>query len=152
MTAKTPPGDAPDRWYEDGLAFECTACGKCCRDHGEYAFVYVSSRDLTALLAETGLDEATFLERYCAEDDGWTVLKRNGDACIFLDDKGHCGVYRARPKQCATWPFWLDNLESRRVWEGPVKDCCPGIDQGPKRSADEALSIALENEAWYDED
>ena len=140
------------RWFEDGLAFECTACGKCCRDHGEYAYVYVSDRDLMALARELKMTEEAFLERYCTQEDGWTILRREGSACIFLNEKNQCDVYRARPKQCASWPFWVDNLKSRRVWEGPVKACCPGIDKGATTSADEVERIALETEAWYDEE
>lgn len=140
------------RWYEGGLAFECTACGKCCRDHGEYAYVYVSDRDLVGLARETGMSEEAFLAKYCAEEEGWTILRRTKSACVFLNDEGHCDVYRARPKQCATWPFWVDTLESRRVWEGPVKACCPGIDKGERVSADEIDRIARETEEWYADD
>jgi Fe-S-cluster containining protein len=50
-------------------------------------------------------------------------------ACAFLDENNRCKIYPVRPKQCATWPFWTENLE-RAAWEGPVKDCCPGIGKG----------------------
>jgi len=152
MTKQAPSDPKADpRWYADGLAFKCTACGACCRDHGEYAYVYVSDKDLQGLSAELRMDEDDFLDQFCDELDGWTILKRKEEACIFLEATGLCRVYKARPKQCATWPFWVDNLDSKRTWDGPVKECCPGIDSGVLTSADEIDRVARETEDWYEE-
>jgi Fe-S-cluster containining protein len=145
------PTPTDPRWYRDGLSFKCTACGKCCRDHGEYAFVYVSEKDLLGMTATLGMDEDDFLDKYCKDMDGWTVLKRSGEACIFLETTGICSVYEARPKQCATWPYWVDNLESRRKWEIDVEAFCPGIGRGDLDSPDEIDRIAAETESWYEE-
>ncbi|MDF1799359.1 MAG: YkgJ family cysteine cluster protein [Planctomycetota bacterium] len=145
-----PPQSAPERWYEPGLAFDCTACGRCCRDHGEYSYVYVSDKDLQGLSKHLGMTEEAFLEAYCREEDGWTILKRNGDACVLLEPSGLCGAYEARPKQCATWPWWVDNLASPKVWEVDVKGCCPGIGKGEVVPADEIDRIAEETEVWYE--
>ena len=158
-TPRTPPGDPaeapggdPRRWYEAGLAFRCTACGNCCRDHGEYAYVYVSDKDLQGLARHHDLSEEAFLASYCDEDEGWTILKRRGDACVLLGDDGLCTAYEARPKQCATWPFWVDTLRSERAWREEAKACCPGIDQGEVTPADTCERIALETEAWYEDE
>ena len=51
----------------------------------------------------------------------------NGD-CIFFKDRG-CIVYPLRPRQCRTFPFWPENLRSRRAWE-ELKDECPGVGKG----------------------
>ena len=157
-TPSPPPPDTSDaprtteRWYEDGLAFDCTACGRCCRDHGEYSYVYVSDKDLQGLTRAMGVTEQDFLKYYCDEDSGWTILKRNGDACILLGPTGLCSAYQGRPKQCATWPFWVDNLRSAQVWDEEVKTCCPGIGKGEIVPADECDRIAFETEQWYEED
>ena len=55
-----------------------------------------------------------------------------------------------RPKQCATWPFWEENLRDEARWKGPVGECCPGIGQGPLFSAEEVERQARETEAWYE--
>src|SRR5207248_8895996 len=37
----------PGPWYQDGLAFTCTRCGKCCT--GEPGFVWVTDDELAAI-------------------------------------------------------------------------------------------------------
>ena len=39
-------------------------------------------------------------------------------------------MYRTRPKQCRTWPFWPENM-NKKVWFGDVIKDCPGIGVGP---------------------
>jgi len=135
-------------WFHNGLRFECTNCGNCCRVHGDYAFVYLSEKDIDNISAYLGLGRKEFLDRHCKVLDGWVTLKFDQPACAFLTDDNRCGIYPVRPKQCATWPFFQENLV-REVWEGPVKDCCPGVDKGELRSAEEVQRIARENEEWY---
>ncbi|MEM7311210.1 MAG: YkgJ family cysteine cluster protein [Planctomycetota bacterium] len=132
------------------MRFECTQCGNCCRNHGEYAYVYLAATDVAAMSRRLKLAPKVFLERYCVLEDGMVSLRMDRPACPFLGEDNRCGVYEVRPMQCRTWPFWEENLK-RKVWKGPVKDCCPGIDQGPLTPADEVERIAAENEAWYEE-
>ena len=142
---------SPKPWYHKGLRFECTQCGNCCRNHGEYAFVYLTEADLKAIPKHLGLTRRVFERRYCTTADGWTSLRMDRPACPFLGEDSRCGIYPVRPKQCATWPFWEENLK-RSVWEGAVKDCCPGIGKGALVPAEEVRRIARETEAYYDED
>ena len=139
---------SPKSWYHKGLRFQCTACGNCCRNHGDYAFVYLAEADVAAIAAHLGLERKRFLAEYCRKEDGWITLRMDQPACRFLDAANRCSIYPVRPKQCATWPFWRENLE-RATWEGPVMECCPGIGTGPLVSADEVERIARENEEWY---
>ena len=138
-------------WYAKGLRFQCTQCGNCCRNHGEYAYVYLSSADVEAISAHLGLSRRAFLRRYCTRDRGWITLRMDQPACPFLGADNRCGVYPVRPKQCATWPFWQDNLE-RATWDGPVRETCPGIGRGPLHSREEIERTAAETEAWYERD
>ena len=149
---KTPPSPhtSSKPWYSKGLRFSCTQCGNCCRNHGEYAFVYLAARDVTAIAGHLGLPESLFLKRYCREVDGWITLRMDLPACPFLEEDNRCGIYPVRPKQCATWPFWEENLE-RATWDGPVKTCCPGIGAGTLVPAEQVERIARETEAWYTE-
>lgn len=140
----------PKPWYHNGLQFQCQRSGNCCKTHGEYAFVYLAEQDVTAIADRLRLDEDDFLERYCAEDDGYTILKIDQPECPFLEDGHRCGIYEVRPKQCASWPFWEENLKDQKRWEGPVRECCPGIGQGPHFSVEEVERIAAETEQWYE--
>ena len=139
-------------WYEKGLRFECTQCGNCCKNHGDYEFVYLTEVELKAIPEKLGISRKEFTERYCTKEPGsWWSLRMDAPACPFLGEDNSCGIYEVRPKQCQTWPFWEENLKED-VWKGPVKDCCPGLDSGKLTSAREAERIAAETEAWFEAD
>lgn len=135
------------RWYEEGLRFECQSCGNCCRNHGEYSYVYLSARDVAAISEQLSIPQEDLLHQYCEQEDGWIFLINSSDNCPFLK-KGGCKVYSVRPKQCATWPFWTENLRVQ-VWNGPVTKCCPGVGKGKLYSADEIDEIACQRDEWY---
>ena len=116
-------------WYDDGLRFECVPdCGQCCVNHDDYAYVYLEDGDAEALAAHLGIDDSEFRSRYTVREDGRTALRMDAPHCVFLDGR-RCGVYEARPTQCRTFPFWRENLSSRRVWKR-LRRFCPGIDRG----------------------
>lgn len=139
-------------WYHKGLRFECTQCGNCCHNHDEYAYVHLTEVELREIPAYLGLGRREFLARYCTKEPGsWVTLRMDAPACPFLGADRRCRIYPVRPKQCRTWPFWEENLE-RATWEGPVKDCCPGIDRGRLYAAEEVERIARETEDWFDPD
>ncbi len=137
---------APKPWYHKGLRFSCTRCGNCCRNGGEYAWVYVNAAEQKALARRLGVSRGEFLERWCEQDRGWVVLRMDRPACPFLGEDNRCTVYEDRPTQCRTWPFWRENLD-RKTWEGPVSERCPGIGTGPLVPADAIDRLAAENEA-----
>lgn len=141
---------SPKSWYSKGLRFECTQCGNCCRNHGDYSFVYLSDLDVARISEHLGLTEERFLAEHCQLVDGWVTLRMDEPACAFLLEDQRCAIYPVRPKQCATWPFWEENLEER-VWKGPVAECCPGIGRGDLVPAEEVERIARETEEWYGE-
>ncbi|MEW6072370.1 MAG: YkgJ family cysteine cluster protein [Planctomycetota bacterium] len=141
----------PKPWYETGLRFACTRSGRCCRNHGAYTRVYLARRDVAAIAAHLGLEPAAFLERYCRREDGWTILRMDRPACLFLAPGGECSIYPVRPKQCATWPFWSENLDPR-VWNASVAPFCPGVGRGRLHSRAEIERIARETDAWYEAD
>jgi Fe-S-cluster containining protein len=120
-------------WYAEGLQFECQEdCGRCCTNHGDYAYVYLEETDLHRLRRYFGLNREQFLERYTTVDDGFVVLRMDRPACPFLEGS-RCTVYEARPVQCRTFPFWEEHLRSRKAWNGTEK-FCPGINRGPIHS------------------
>jgi len=155
IVTSTPAKESETLWYKDGLRFGCIGCGGCCRTHGqddEYAFVYLSSKDVDTISAHLDLERIDFLNEHCKSDpDGWAYLSMVKGDCNFLDDEGRCRIYSVRPGQCDTWPFWTENLDRAR-WYGSVKDCCPGIGRGRLYTAEEIKKIADDRDAWYDDD
>lgn len=136
-------------WYSKGLQFECQSSGRCCSNHGDYSYVYLTDAEVEGLARELELSEADFLARWCTTEDGWTILRMDRPDCPFLTEERRCGVYPARPKQCSTWPFWTENLERER-WDGEVRKLCPGVGRGRLYSAEEIERLAAENDANID--
>ena len=133
-------------WYAEGLRFACQPdCGRCCSNHGDYTYVYLSEEDAAALATHLGLDDATFRARWTQLDDGDLVLLTGGDACPFLDG-ARCTVYEARPTQCRTFPFWKENLRRRGRWEG-LKAFGPGVGEGPVHSLLQIRELVSDHEA-----
>ena len=120
--------DADPPWYQDGLRFTCTQCGKCCT--GAPGFVWVTDEEIDALAAARGMKRSEFVAVHTYKTRGKVSLRErpNGD-CIFYDaDKG-CTVYAARPTQCRTWPFWDSNLTTPERW-AETEGICPGSGEG----------------------
>lgn len=126
------PEKTPDQppWYIDGVRFECTACGKCCVNHGEgFDYVFSTRSERKALAEHFGMPLKQFERAYCVKVAGQWSFGSKGDACIFLEG-GRCSVYELRPKQCRTFPFWPELMESRDTWDRDVASFCPGADTG----------------------
>ena len=138
-------------WYANGLQFKCTQCGNCCKNHGDYTYVYLTTPEVTAIAGQLKLEPQEFLREYCTVEDGWVTLRMDQPACRFLQEDNRCSIYAVRPRQCSTWPFWEENLKEE-VWKGSVKDCCPGVDTGERTSAKEIEAIAAKTELWYQTD
>ncbi|MDP6977763.1 MAG: YkgJ family cysteine cluster protein [Myxococcota bacterium] len=127
-------------WYRDGLRFECTRCGRCCRGAGN---VWLSEDEIHALAEHLGEDEAAFRERATRRAGRLGVVlreKRNRD-CLFHDPKVGCTVYPVRPRQCDAYPFWRANLVDRETWAKEALSC-PGLGDGPLYSRETVEATA----------
>ena len=49
--------------------------------------------------------------------------------------KKQCSIYQVRPQQCKAFPWWAENLRSKRSWK-QVKATCPGL------TAEDAILIS----------
>ncbi len=128
------------------LRFECTECGECCRRRGTYAYVYVNEEECDALARHLGLGKAAFKKRHTfIDEDGWRQLSMDGQACRFLDPKGRCTVYQARPVQCRTFPFWRD-LIGRNGFKAEAGRLCEGVGRGRVYPAAEAEALMVAKE------
>ena len=118
-------------FYHSGLRFQCRRCSKCCRHTPGY--VFLSEYDIKYLISTLKLSRAEFLDAYCRKVNigGFFRLslkeKINYD-CIFWEDGG-CIVYRQRPLQCRSFPFWNAHMASPESWID-LSCQCPGIGQG----------------------
>lgn len=131
-------GSAIDRagqeapWYADGLNFTCTQCGRCCG--GAPGYVWVTPAETEAIAKRLAMPVADFEKRHVRNVGVRRSLRelRNGD-CEFLlrrpDRTAYCSIYEDRPRQCRTWPFWAENLESRGTWDATAQGC-PGMNKG----------------------
>ncbi len=131
----------PEPWYAPGLRFECTACGKCCVNHGEFSYVYSSREEREALARHLGLSLADFEARYCEAVPGGVSFRSAGDACIFLKGR-RCSVYELRPSQCRSFPFWPELLADEDTWRRDVASFCPGVGQGKLHGVEEIRATA----------
>ncbi|MDR2211059.1 MAG: YkgJ family cysteine cluster protein [Spirochaetaceae bacterium] len=120
-------------FYARGLRFSCTRCSACCRH--EPGFVFLSGGDLRLLAGELECEYSKVVEVYCrwvpasGGIEQLSLKEKPGFDCIFWQQG--CRVYKNRPLQCRTFPFWKSNLSSAQVWEGLP---CPGIGRGKLHS------------------
>ena len=116
-------------WYHEGLRFECTQCGDCCS--GAPGFVWVNDDEIGAIAREVGESPSAVEDLYVRKIGIRKSLREfpNGD-CVFLDTETKaCRVYRVRPRQCRTWPFWASNLRTPEAWDQTCR-LCPGAGCG----------------------
>lgn len=84
----------------DGVPFECTKCGECCRWSG---YVYLTESDIKKLEDKLGNSDNYTRTVHSGKD---VVLKNKEDSkdCVFLkNDK--CEIYDFRPEQCKDFPI-----------------------------------------------
>ena len=112
------------------IHFKCQGSANCCVSRGIYGYVYLSKKDITRLSNYKEFNVKNFIRLYCDKTDGFIHFKekkKNGD-CQFLANK-KCSIYKARPTQCRTWPFWKENMNAK-TWDNKIAKFCPGISKG----------------------
>ncbi len=115
-------------FYKDGIKFECNRCGKCCTCEG---YVFMFKKDIDALIDNEGFTKEELSLKYLSSFNNYTVLRSNFDnSCIFWDKKiKGCMIYKNRPTQCRTYPFWNTVLRSEEHFN-EEKNFCKGIGKG----------------------
>lgn len=136
---------SPAEWYGDGLRFECTSCGNCCT--GPPGYVWFTPAEGRRIASAMDLTEDEFLGQYTRKAGSGRSLAEveteHGFDCIFLDrdsipGKAICSIYEFRPAQCRSWPFWPENIRSKRAWLTTKRTTpCPGMDSGQLISIEE---------------
>ena len=118
-------------WQKEGVRFKCQGSGNCCVSRGEYGYVFLTLADRKALAKALKLTLKEFTADHCVSIDGhWSLREEPGHPeCRFLKNN-RCQVYKARPTQCRTWPFWPENMGAK-TWKKEVASFCPGVGLGP---------------------
>lgn len=112
-------------WYKEGLKFQCTECGKCCT--GSPGYVMVTQEEMEAAAQFLGISLELFKKKYVRSlNNGYALIEKKTSEgnydCIFLQEK-KCLIYPTRPKQCRTYPWWKENLNSEESWRLASHDC-----------------------------
>ncbi len=116
---------ASSPWYAEGLRFECTGCGACCRGEG---YVWVDAGEVDMLAEHLGMTLGGFGRRYLRLVGNRLALVDGPEgACVFWEDG--CTVYSLRPRQCRTFPFWKEHLADATAWEAVAGES-PGVNRG----------------------
>ena len=167
-------GTSDQPWYAGGLKFTCSQCGNCCT--GGPGYVWISKQEIVRLANHLKLTPEETVERYCRKIGGKFSLKEKrgpGGAydCIFLEEvevapgargrelaKGEqvpmkrrtCSIYSVRPLQCRTWPFWRENLTTRKAWDHAARRC-HGINHGQRHFTGEQIEAIRDADQWPDD-
>jgi Fe-S-cluster containining protein len=83
----------------DGIPFECTQCGDCCRWEGE---VFLTPKDIGKISEALNISPSEFLEK--STISGKTLKnKPHSTECVFLEDN-KCTIFSSKPEQCDRFP------------------------------------------------
>ncbi len=128
------------------MRFQCqSGCTKCCEQQG---FVYLTEDDIPRLAAFLGMPAAAFERRYVYRTRNQRRLRVPRHAqCEFLKDGG-CSVHRAKPLQCASFPFWPELVGNTKNWR-KTGEWCPGIGKGELVQIEMARATAQEMRAAH---
>jgi len=111
--------------------FQCTGCGQCCTGDPAHHYVEVSRKEQKRIYDYLHMSARNFRSQYietAADESEGIRLMENGQ-CPFLEPDNRCGIYRVRPDQCATYPFWTELISSQTLWD-KEKTRCEGIGRG----------------------
>lgn len=134
-------------WYKDGLRFQCTECGKCCS--GSPGFVWVTNEEMQEIASFLHISLEAFQKKYTRfAYDRYALIEKKSSSqnydCIFLKDN-KCQVYSHRPKQCRSYPWWIQNLHSEESWKEAAHHCEGISDTAPLISGTEIQRLLQTN-------
>ena len=140
-------------WYIAGLHFECQQCGGCCSGPGE-GYIWITRPEIEMIADFLKIPVGQLRQKYLKRVGLRTTIIEQSSTkdCVFLrkiDGQKKCIIYKVRPGQCRTWPFWSDNLTGPGAWNKTAKKC-PGINRGKLRSFGQIQKIKRNQKWWQD--
>jgi Fe-S-cluster containining protein len=129
-----------------GLRFQCQpGCTNCCQQKG---FVYITEGDLTRMAEFLRMGAREFEREFVYRTKHLLRLRMpRHTQCHFLREDG-CSIHPAKPTQCRIFPFWPEQVESKREWR-EIAAYCPGIGKGGLIQIEAARSQASEMREAY---
>lgn len=131
---------------------KCNKCGKCCR--GKILGPIIFQKDIGRICKVIGVTPEVFLDEYCENKILNTIhgeiliyfLKVINGACIFLNNKNLCRIFKYRPYQCVYAPFrFLGYYEFWEHMECVKKSDFVGVDT---HENDTRMFMQLLNEGY----
>ncbi|MCX6991306.1 MAG: YkgJ family cysteine cluster protein [Chlamydiae bacterium] len=116
-------------WIKEGLKFKCTQCGACCT--GTPGYVWVSDEEIIEMSNFLKVTVEHFIKKFTRNVSGKRALLERPKTlpdlsvvydCTFLKDNV-CTLYNYRPRQCRTYPWWPENIASKKAWEDEGTRC-----------------------------
>ncbi len=139
--------------YFEKFCKKCPEDSHCCIFNHDKGFTFVGVEDAKRIKQDTGREFGDFLDFSPLSKSVISILRHDDPAlegelrlsqldsknrilrlkkqmngkCIFLTDKGKCGIYKSRPKVCRIYPFWAIRLldDSLKVIEHDSTPSCP---------------------------
>ena len=118
-----PKNQTSTPWYRSGLKFQCTECGKCCT--GQPGYVWVTEEEIENIANSLSLPVNKFKRQYLRQKNNrYALLEKRSQNydCVFLKDN-KCQIYKVRPLQCQTYPWWEANIKSKKNWKNTAQQC-----------------------------
>ena len=109
------------KWYSEGLRFECTQCGACCS--GEPGYVWVEQSEIAAMAGELNMSVDAF-ERKFVRDLGYdkSLIEYPDGDCILLDpDTRKCTVYESGQSSAVHGHFGIPPSKNRKTGRRPAR-------------------------------
>ena len=95
----------------------------CCT--GKPGYVWVTEEEIQKIAAFLNISVEKMMKTYVRQKENrYALIERksmNYDCCFLKDKK--CQVYPVRPKQCRTFPWWIQNLKTRESWITAAREC-----------------------------
>lgn len=138
-----------EKFYKNGIRFECQCCGHCCKTGKDYGYVYLSSEECTKIAAFIGVSLKYLKSKYVSKINKAYQFKQSKEDCPFLKEN-KCSIYKVRPLQCRTWPFWPENMRAGG-WIKSAVAFCPGIGKGKRYTSKEIDRIINKQKKFEEE-
>lgn len=120
-------------YIPENFSFSCQNCGSCCR--GEEGLVLLFEPDIKKILKNLKISFETFKQNFTKNYFTFLSLKeKDNKDCIFWEENENfkgCKIYRFKPYQCDSFPFWISVFLSKNSFEN-YKKKCPGFFKGKK--------------------
>ncbi len=100
----------PELHQEAFTKVDCLECANCCRNYSPR----FKTPDIKRISKYLGMKESAFIETYLRlDEDGDYVVKSS--PCPFLGSDNFCGIYDARPSDCARYPYTDEDVLLKRT-------------------------------------